>query len=237
MTTQHFSISHTDETGKTTLVLAALVDGTFHIMRNTIDAETIAKVKETCILLANYSDLIADPDTFHRLGSVTTISRVDADTLLPALLAHLKVAEAKDTETRKALDGLTKGSEAAELALDAAADARLLVGDIKQQIGHLMAPGGKAQVALTIGKETRTISIKTMAGINQPERAYSDDYCGAYQKGPGCKVWEQRIHFWAKNGRWEASPYETILNRPGYQLIGWTDKMPKAAISQHNSAC
>jgi hypothetical protein len=232
MTTQHFSISHTDETGKTTLVLAALVDGTFRAMRNNLGSLTLAQFEDACRFLDQNDDILE-----MGLDSGATVSKVDADALLPALLAHLKVAEAKDTETRKALDGLTKGSEAAELALDAAADARLLVGDIKQQIGHLMAPGGKAQVALTIGKETRTISIKTMAGINQPERAYSDDYCGAYQKGPGCKVWEQRIHFWAKNGRWEASPYETILNRPGYQLIGWTDKMPKAAISQHNSAC
>ena len=232
MKTQHFSHTHTDAPGKTTMVLAALIDGTFHAMRNSLGSETLAQFEDACSFLAENEDILE-----MGLDSGATVSKVDADALLPALVAEHKEAQAEANRTRKALDGLTRGSEEAERALDIATDARLREGNLRQQIGHLMAPGGRALVTLTIGRETRTIGIKSMAGINQPERAYSDDYCGAFQKGPGCKVWEQRIHFWAKDGRWEASRYETILNRFGYQLIGWADKMPEAAISQHNSAC
>ena len=231
MTTQHFSISHTDDAGKTTTFLAALVDGTFHASRNTADAETLAQVEDACRFLTE-DDAVLE----LALDSGRTVSKVDADTLLQALLTHLKIAKAQAAQTRNALTGLTKGSEAAEKALDAATDARMLVGDIEHQIGHLMAPGCKAQVTLTIGRETRTIAITSWATSNQPGVALSDDFCGAFQKGPGCKVWRERIRFYAKDGRWVANTHMTILNRFGYQLIAWADKAPAEARSQHNSS-
>ncbi len=229
MTTQHFSHTHTDETGKTTLTLAALIDGAFHAMPNALDPEALAQLEDACRFLAEDDAALA-----LSLDSGATVRKVDADALLPTLVAEHEAA--KDAE-HDAYTRYFAASHTTRVDLwQAYAEARYLTKAAMHKLSHLMAPGGRAQVTLTIGRETRTIGIRTMADIDQPERATSDDFCGAYQKGPGCKVWEERISFWAKDGRWEAARQTTLLNRAGYQLIGWAGTMPKAAISQHNSA-
>lgn len=219
MTTQHFSISHTDETGTDTY-LAALVDGTFHASRNSETPEELAQVEDACRFLAE------DEGTLElALDSGRTVSKVDADTLLPALLAELNVAMADTRIGGGYMDADLRKAQMRSLAL---------VQDFEHQIGHLMAPDGKATATLTIGRETRTIAISSWA--SQPTVAYSDDFCGAFQKGPGCKVWRERIRFYAKDGCWVANMGMTILNRAGYQLIGWADAYTDGARSQHNSS-
>ncbi|MFA7329799.1 MAG: hypothetical protein WC326_01880 [Candidatus Delongbacteria bacterium] len=219
MTTQHFSISHTDETGTDTY-LTALVDGTFHASRNSETPEELAQVEDACRFLAE-----DDAALELALDSGRTVRKVDADTLMPTLLAELKAAEADTHIGGGYMDADLRRAQMRALAL---------VQDIKHMIGHLMAPTGKAQVTLTIGRETRTIAITSWA--TQPDVAYSDNFCGAFQKGPGCKVWRERIRFYAKDGRWVANTHMTILNRFGYQLNSWADKAPAEARSQHNSS-
>ncbi|MDP2361633.1 MAG: hypothetical protein Q8O14_12935 [bacterium] len=160
----------------------------------------------------------------------------EATTTLQDLLTQLAHAKAVLREARHD-DDMTHRDDAAKAEVqERLIYARLALRDVEMAIGEAMAPGGKAVVILTLGRETCLVSITTMANIGQPERAYSDDFCGAYQKCEGCKVWKQTIQFWAKDGRWVPSMVETILNRHGYRLIGWADNMPAAARSKHNSA-
>ena len=229
MTTQHFSISHTDETGTDTY-LAALVDDAFHASRNSETPEELAQVEDACRFLAE------DEDTLElALDSGRTVSKVTStSTFLTALLGELRTAEAaeRDAFTRYHAAPHTTRNDLWRAALAA----REQTAGIRHQIGHLMAPTGKATATLTLGRETRTIAITSWASSNQPTVAYSDDFCGAFQKGPGCKVWRERIRFYAKDGRWVANTHMTILNRASYQLIGWADAFDDSARSQHNSS-
>lgn len=91
--------------------------------------------------------------------------------------------------------------------------------------------------SLTIDGETRDVEARDVWGDGK--RFDSVQAVGAYRKRQGAKVWADRIIFWRQtDGTYRASRSATILNRAGYPLIGWADKIDPASrgASHHNSA-
>ena len=90
---------------------------------------------------------------------------------------------------------------------------------------------------LTIDGETRDVEARDVWGDGK--RFDSVLAVGAYRKRPGAKVWAARVIFWLQaDGSYRANRTTTILNRSGYPLVGWADKInPESrGASKHNSA-
>lgn len=90
---------------------------------------------------------------------------------------------------------------------------------------------------LTIDGETREVEARDVWGDGK--RFDSCQAVGAYRKRPGAKVWAERVTFWRQDdGTYRANRSTTILNRAGYPLVGWADKINPASrgASKHNSA-
>lgn len=65
--------------------------------------------------------------------------------------------------------------------------------------------------------------------------AYSEEL-GVYSKGAGGKLWPERIRaFRDRTGEWKVAYNAVILNRNGYMLAGFADKV-SGHRSAHNSA-
>ncbi len=91
--------------------------------------------------------------------------------------------------------------------------------------------------SLTIDGETRDVEARDVWGDGK--RFDSCLAVGAYRKRPGAKVWAERVIFWRQeDGSYRANRSTTILNRAGYPLVGWADKINPASrgASKHNSA-
>lgn len=91
--------------------------------------------------------------------------------------------------------------------------------------------------SLTINGETRDVEARDVWGNGK--RFDSCQAVGAYQKRMGAKMWAERVSFWRQaDGSYKANRSTTILNRSGYSLVGWADKIDPASrgASKHNSA-
>lgn len=91
--------------------------------------------------------------------------------------------------------------------------------------------------SLTINGETRDVEARDVWGDGK--RFDSCLPVGAYCKGAGNKLWAERVIFWRQaDGSYKANRSTTILNRAGYALVEWADKIDPASrgASKHNSA-
>lgn len=91
--------------------------------------------------------------------------------------------------------------------------------------------------SLTIGSETRDVEARDVWGDGK--RFDSCQAVGAYRLRAGAKVWAERVTFWRQeDGSYRANRSTTILNRSGYPLVGWADKIKPDShgASKHNSA-
>ena len=77
----------------------------------------------------------------------------------------------------------------------------------------------KVTQAVRIGGEARDVEFMDLGRY-----ITSVDPVGLYQKRSGDKTWRKPIDMYlGKDGKYTLSTSATILNRPGYRLIGWAD--------------
>lgn len=86
---------------------------------------------------------------------------------------------------------------------------------------------------ITIGTETREVEAKLVRDGFYMSRSP----IGAYRKGNGRKVWADYICWFRRpDGEFVPQRTTTILNRRGYDLVGWIDRISETSASEHVGA-
>ena len=86
---------------------------------------------------------------------------------------------------------------------------------------------------ITIGTETREVEAKLV----RDGFFMSRSPIGAYRKGNGRKVWADYICWFERpDGQFVPQRTTTILNRGGYDLVGWVDRISETSASKHVGA-